>query len=307
LKLLDIIFILVFKSSTKTQMNISSEFGTQIKIYFENTHKNVLMALGGFIFLLIACIDYLVSPEISLSFFYLLPVFILTWFVSRKAGFITSILSASAGVITSPSRNSTEISFLVPYWNAVVTLLIFLTVSYILFEWRSVMVKEKESARTDPTTGIANKRLFFELARLELKKVNRYRHPLTVIYIDIDDFKKINDTWGRSVGDNLLQKVAETIKHSIRETDIIARIGGDEFIILLPGSGYEPAKIVIHRVQNELLDSMQKNEWPATFSIGAVTFINPPSSVEAMIQPADHLIYLVKTNGKNQIKHKTSV
>ncbi len=287
-------------------MNILLEFCEDLNKYLESTHR-VSAILGVLLLILIGCIDYQVDPEIFLSILYLLPIAFITWFVRKEAGFLACILSAIAWFITNENSQQTESSFLVPYWNASVNLMLFFTVAYLLSKWRNALEQEKEFARIDSTTGVANKRLFFELARLELKKAHRYRHPLTVVYIDIDDFKKINDLWGKKVGDQLLQIAAETIKHTIRETDIIGRLGGDEFAIILPGSGYEPANIVSCRVQRELLDAMQKNEWCATFSMGAVTFVNPPNSVDEMIHKVDRLVYLIKYNGKNQLNHKASI
>jgi diguanylate cyclase (GGDEF)-like protein len=288
-------------------MNILLESGKKINNHLENKHKSVSTVLGFFFFVIITYIDYQVTLDISLSFFYLLPVSLMTWFISKEAGFLTAFLSAIAWLIVNYPSHQTESGILVHAWNAAIVFLFLFTVSYLIYKLRKAKEKEQESARIDPITGLANKRLFFELARLEVKKVDRYRHPLTVIYIDIDDFKKINDIFGYRVGDKLLQIVAETIKISIRETDIIARIGGDEFIILLPGNGYEPANIVIRRVHKQLLRAMQDNEWLVTFSIGAATYIHPPKSVDDMIQRADHLMYLAKNNGKNQLKHITSI
>jgi len=287
-------------------VNLFGQFPQRINNYFKYNHKRVALIWGSSLLLVIFYIDYQVAPWISLSIFHLLPVALITWFVSKEAGFVTCGLSAIAELITHLNNKQPEISFLVPYWNAVVKLMLFLFVSYLLSELHRTLELEKELARTDYTTGIANKRLFFELALLEIKKAHRYRHPLTVVYIDVDDFKDINDTWGHSVGDKFLKISAEAIKNNIRETDIIARIGGDEFVILLPGSGYDTAQIVINRVKKQLLLAI-RHQWNATFSIGAVTFINPPSSVDEMLQKADHLMYLVKNNGKNQLKHKTSV
>jgi diguanylate cyclase (GGDEF)-like protein len=290
-------------------MDILFKIGKKINNHFENKHRIVPIGWGIFLLLLFGYIDYKVTPETSLSIFYLFPVSLLTWFTDKKVGVMASLLSALAWFfIHYPSSYmENENSILVYSWNAVVMFSFLFIVSYLLIELRTAKERERESARLDPTTGIANKRLFFELARLEVKKVERYRHPLTVVYMDVDDFRKINDTLGRRVGDKLLQTVAETIKTTIRETDIIARMGGDDFVILLPGSGYEPANIVIRRVHKELLHSMQENDWSTTFSIGAATFINPPKSVDDMIQRADHLMYLAKNNGKNQLKHITSI
>lgn len=288
-------------------MDILLNLGKKINYHFENKHKLVSLVYGIFFFLLFCYIDYQVTPQTSLSIFYLFPVSILTWFVGKKTGFVASGLSAMAWFLINSTYSYTENSIFVNSWNAAVMFLFLFIISCLLIELRKAKEREKESARIDPTTGLANKRLFFELARLEVKKVNRYRHPVTVVYMDVDDFRKINDSWGRNIGDKLLQTAAETIKNSLRETDITARIGGDDFVILLPGSGYEPANIVIRRLQKALLSAMEKNEWSATFSIGAATFINPPKSVDDMLQRADHLMYLAKNNGKNQIKHITAI
>lgn len=173
-------------------------------------------------------------------------------------------------------------------------------------ELRSALERESRLSRTDPATGVANRRLFVEFAKLEIETAHKYKHPLTVVYIDIDNFKIINDTCGHHTGDRVLQTVAETIKDSLRETDVVARLGGDEFAILLPKSEYEPAQIVIRRVQKRLLESMERQKLSTTFSIGAVTFTQPPSSVDEMLKQADSLMYLVKNNGKNQIEHRSA-
>lgn len=300
-------YILVPEASTHTQMDILGNFFTKVDNSLENNQRNVSLAWGGCLFIAIAYLDYQISPSISLSIFYLFPVSLFTWFVSKEAGFTICGLSAIAAFITKFSGEYTGSSFLASFWNASVMLIVFLTVSSLLFKLRYVLKQEQEFARIDSTTGVANKQLLYELARLEVKKSHRYRHPLTVIYLDIDDFKAINKTFGHKVGDRILHTAAQSLADNLRETDIIGRIGKDEFVILLPGSGYQPARTVINRVQNQLLSTMEENQWPVTFSIGAVTFINPPASVDAMIQQADHLMYLVKNNGKNHLKHKASL
>jgi diguanylate cyclase (GGDEF)-like protein len=301
------LFYISSDTSTKTQMDILSSFLKTINSYFENNPKNLSLTWGCCFFILISCLDYQVSPNISLSIFYLLPISLITWFVSRKAGFIICALSGLAGFATKFRNDYTESSVLVPSWNATVMFMVFLTVASLLLKLRDVLKQGQELARIDGITGIANKRLFFELAGTEVKKSQRYRHPLTVIYFDIDDFQTINKSFGQQVSDRVLHTVAQTLANSIRDTDVIGRIGEDEFAILLPGSGYQPARVVIYRVQSELLAAMEENQWSVTFSIGAITFINPPDSVDAMIQQADHLMYLAKNNGKNQLKHKTSI
>jgi diguanylate cyclase (GGDEF)-like protein len=111
-------------------------------------------------------------------------------------------------------------------------------------ELRSAMEREKEAARTDSLTGAMNSRAFGELATAELHRARRYERPFTIAYVDIDDFKAVNDRFGHSSGDTLLRLVAETMKHNSRAVDVIARVGGDEFVILFPETGPGPAHVV---------------------------------------------------------------
>jgi diguanylate cyclase (GGDEF)-like protein len=173
-----------------------------------------------------------------------------------------------------------------------------------IIELRSAMEREKELARTDPLTGAMNSRAFGELATAELHRARRYERPFTLAYVDIDDFKAVNDRFGHSTGDTLLRLVAETMKQNSRAVDVIARVGGDEFVILLPETGPGPAQVVSRKLQERLLGVVQQNEWPVTFSIGAITFISPPATVDEMLRLADRLMYSAKKSGKNQIRHE---
>jgi diguanylate cyclase (GGDEF)-like protein len=122
--------------------------------------------------------------------------------------------------------------------------------------------------------------------------------------MDIDNFKFVNDSFGHSAGDSLLRLVAETIRNNIRESDVIARLGGDEFAILMPETGYESARKIITRVQQRLLDVMQKKGWAVTFSQGVITFTIPPNSIDEMVKNADELMYTVKNEGKNSTRYE---
>jgi diguanylate cyclase (GGDEF)-like protein len=179
----------------------------------------------------------------------------------------------------------------------------FLVVSYILSALKSSLEQQKLTARTDHLTGIPNRRCFYDLAALEMNISRRYQHPFTVIYIDIDNFKTVNDTLGHSAGDSLLRLVSATIRDNIRTADIVARLGGDEFALLLPESGSEAAQAAIRKVRKSLEDVVQSN-WPVTFSIGMVTYLKPPPTVDEMIKRADDLMYSVKDKGKDMVRHE---
>lgn len=274
--------------------------------YLETSSRSFLIGLGILLVVLIGFIDYLVSPDIA-SIFFLIPVALASWFVSEKFGIVISIICTVVWFFINYFKGAAPLTNYLPYWNACIRLAFYLTINYLIGELHHARQRESKLARTDEITGVANRKLFIELANMELKKSRRYGHPFTITYIDLDNFKNINDYGGYKVGDHVLQVIAQTIKNTVRETDIVARIGGDEFIIFLPGLAYEPAQIVIHRVRDFLLETMDKNLWPVTFSIGAITYINCPESVDEIIEKSDYLMYCIKNKGRNIIEHITEI
>ena len=192
----------------------------------------------------------------------------------------------------------------IAWWNTGISLITFLLTTFILSSVRSALEEEKKLARSDPLTGIANRRSFIELLGAEMHRAWRYKHPFTIVHFDLDNFKTVNDRFGHSTGDALLCLLAQTIRENIRATDTIARLGGDEFAILLPETGPESARVIIQRVQKLNLDVMERNGWPVTLSMGVVTFISPPTTVDEMLRLSDALMYGAKNNGKNTIKYE---
>jgi diguanylate cyclase (GGDEF)-like protein len=170
-------------------------------------------------------------------------------------------------------------------------------------KYKKILEAQKELAMMDPLTGIANRRAFRKLAIVEIDRSRRYKLPFSVMVIDVDDFKPINDRFGHHTGDRLLMTVVETIKHHLRAIDIIARFGGDEFVVLLVNTAEAAASMVARKLQRQLLDRMKEKQWAVTFSIGLATYHTIPDSFEETIQAADALMYEVKHNGKNDIRH----
>lgn len=166
--------------------------------------------------------------------------------------------------------------------------------------------KELErQARMDYLTGLANRRYFMELARHELVRVQRYASPLAVIMVDIDFFKQVNDLYGHSAGDQVLQKTAQIMREVLREADIIGRIGGEEFAILLPETDKRRATEVAHRLQSTiannriLLDSGVNLS--VTVSIGFAMLSEQDRDIEPVLNKADTGLYHAKSKGRNTV------
>lgn len=254
---------------------------------------------GTILLFIVAALDYTTGDELSFSLFYFIPVIILSWTLKGNAGiasaFVSALLSFLIEIIS-----GTEYSNVFAYlWNALIRLGFFLFPALLLRD----LEKEKKHARTDFLTDAYNNRFFNELMQNEINRYARYQHPFTIAFIDLDNFKIINDTFGHTFGDAVLRNIADGIKQNLRKTDIVARMGGDEFAILLPETGTEAAKITISHMQIKLMDKMLKNKWPVTFSIGVLTLTRSNLTVDEILGSADRLMYSVKNNGKNDIKY----
>ncbi len=175
------------------------------------------------------------------------------------------------------------------------------TTALTLSALRQALEQEKVLARTDPLTGAANLQAFREKGGLVLTRAHRNAQPLTMVYIDLDGFKALNDRRGHKVGDDCLKAVAGMVRSQLRATDLLARIGGDEFAVLLPGTGPDRAGEVLDGLRQALLSKMRRRGWPVTFSIGATTFAKAPAALDKIVQQADTLMYSVKQDGKDGV------
>lgn len=272
--------------------------------FLQQRSKVCILTTGATLVLLLWGVDYVTGPDFSFVVFYLFPVFLVTWFAGAGAGVVISLLSGFAWFTADVLTLSGATHPAIPYLNFVTKLAFFLIVNGTVSSLRVSLEREREMARTDFVTKVANSRYFAEIALQEIRRAGRYQHPFTVAYLDIDDFKAVNDQWGHSTGDALLAEVARTMNDNIRATDSVARLGGDEFALLLPETGYEASDVVVRKVREGLLAAMRAKGWPVTFSIGVVTFVTPPESVDSMIRIADGFMYDVKHGGKNRIQHR---
>jgi diguanylate cyclase (GGDEF)-like protein/PAS domain S-box-containing protein len=160
-----------------------------------------------------------------------------------------------------------------------------------------------ELSRTDSLTQVSNRRALFELLEFEKNRSERYKRHFCVLMIDIDHFKKVNDTFGHQTGDIVLVKVAEIIRKIIRKVDIIGRYGGEEFIVALTETNLPGALVVAEKIRKAIQDTTFADNLRVTVSLGVAVF-QPGSSIVELISEADIHLYAAKKNGRNRVEYQ---
>jgi diguanylate cyclase (GGDEF)-like protein len=248
-----------------------------------------------------------------------------------KTGFIWSVLLISISYFLMETRTANIFSFLYTFilgftailhlagiislpYNHLVYLTIFISIFTILYVGNSV-IKETvknltllhKAANYDSLTGVCNRKKLVEILKKELYRAKRYNRPLSVLLLDIDDFKKINDTYGHNFGDNVLKDFAKIIRMSIRATDYIGRWGGEEFIVLLPETDKKNAVAVAEKIRTLTENYFEEvYEKKITVSIGLADFRNLNKEnidylISELIEMADRALYKAKKTGKNKV------
>lgn len=159
--------------------------------------------------------------------------------------------------------------------------------------------------RNDGLTGLFNRNTFTELAKRELHRAQRQGTATAILLLDLDHFKNINDTWGHPAGDAVLKMVASTASRTVRSTDLVGRLGGEEFIVLLPSTSVEAARRLAEKLRNQLQSTptlWENTRIPATASIGvAGTTANDNHDFDTLYREADKALYVAKTQGRNRV------
>jgi diguanylate cyclase (GGDEF)-like protein len=168
-----------------------------------------------------------------------------------------------------------------------------------------LLISTQQLAITDPLTEIYNRRHLFELGQREFKRARRFGHHLSVIMIDIDHFKMVNDRFGHPVGDDLLNRLAAFLRSSIRDIDIVGRYGGEEFTIILPETDLPAARMVAERLRSqtrETFTTFENRQVSITTSIGIAALAEEVASFKELVQNADEALLFAKNAGRDRVE-----
>ncbi len=250
----------------------------------------------------IAQVDRLTGPSLNYGILYLLPVIICAWWCNFPAALLLALAGTVAWHVVETNQQP-GYPLLSSLWNGITRFGVLTLVASLVARLHAGILRERRLARTDSLTGAANGRTFYEHTEREAKRSCRTARPLTLAYLDLDNFKQLNDRQGHTVGDEALVRVVALIHANLRESDLLARLGGDEFALLLPDTDAAGALALLSRVQESLAQEMSRRKWALSLSVGAVTFFQPDRGVDRMIQQVDALMYTAKLKGKGRIEH----
>ncbi len=262
----------------------------------------------------VGLLDYVTGPWLSFSIFYVLPVLAAAWWLGRGPALLSSL---AAGVVWFEAeawghRGEPTRTLL---WNSMSRLLMLVAMAAMVVRIREdrrrlqvmnarlaeLLEGAERLARTDALTGLPNRRAFIERLTAELAHARRARAPVCIAYIDVDNFKAVNDAKGHAEGDELLKEIASAIRETVRASDVAARIGGDEFAVLFT----DATRVAVEPLARRLLARCQGlgDRYPGRdvgASVGMAWFDSAPDAPEILLDRADGAMYQAKSAGKHR-------
>ncbi len=260
------------------------------------------VALVGLLgILVVAVIDYLSGVELRVGPLYYVPLSLVAWELERRTVVAAAVLCA---ICLTGANYLAGLSFSGPgaaWFNFTMQCLSFMVIGLLIAALRGALAHERALSRTDTLTSLLNARTFYEEAARVLALTRRTRHPVALAYVDLDNFKVVNDTRGHRAGDEVLRAVGAIILGCTRKSDVAARLGGDEFVLLMPETDPERARQACERLRTLIAERFRADPSPVTASVGGLAFLTVPENVDAMVHLADARMYAAKAAGRNRV------
>ena len=266
-----------------------------------NWPQRTRMLFGVLVTLGIGWIDYVTGNELRVYPLYFLPLSIGAWQRDTQASVGLAVTTALTWLGANWLGGMTYSQPWMWAFNTGTQFASFATFAVLTARLSVAVAHERLLARTDSLTGLLNSRHFREAVGDELERSRRNGAQFSLVFLDLDNFKWVNDNLGHKAGDKLLSDVAAAIQRATRRTDRVARLGGDEFAVLLPDTTRLQAEAQLARLTAELRVLFARTPgMPVSASIGAVVLVSGQPPVEVLLQRADELMYRAKHGGKDR-------
>jgi diguanylate cyclase (GGDEF)-like protein len=267
------------------------------KNLFRLKRRDALL-LGTALFVAVAIFDWATANALSLSAFYLFPILLVAWNCGRGWGLVFAVAAVTAAVAQGSllePRHNKPIQVYIAHASVLLEYVIAVLLTAIL---RKLYNQERLTARIDALTGARNRKGFQEALANEIARHERKGITFCLAYIDCDNFKQVNDNHGHAEGDRVLKAISDVAIDTLRRSDTVGRIGGDEFAVILPETGRTEALFVVDKLQHKLRAVTRVRQWGVSFSIGVAVFDKSPGAAIAAMEFADRLMYTAKRSSK---------
>jgi diguanylate cyclase (GGDEF)-like protein len=243
--------------------------------------------------LAIGVADWLVGSTLPLLGLLVLPVVGASWPGRRPPALGVAVTAAAvAAIVPVLDGRALGVSWV---WEALLVLAVYVAVAVLVARQGRAIEQQRRLAAVDALTGALSRATFLERVDAELALARRHQRVVSLLYLDVDDLKTINDTQGHDAGDRHLVALVRQVTARLRRSDVIGRLGGDEFAVLLPDTTKDHAEMVVDRLRRALL--VESGEKPIYVSMGLVSYEHPPADADLLLRRADALMYAAKRSG----------
>ncbi len=269
--------------------------------FLERQSQRTLVAFAVLITVLLGVFDLQTGVEIHFLLLYLVPIFVTSWFVSREVGVYLALLATLIWFAADSLGGRSYSSAWIAYWNLLMRTAVFVLFAITQAQLRARLVELSHLASRDFLTGLPNGHAFYQLAAKEMDRAFGLE-PMTLVCIDVTGFRWVNHRFGYPTGDQMLCTIAHAIRQHVPRPDLVGRLGGTSFAVLLPNVASDTAHLILQRVQNVLHEERRKYAHPLTFFISAIACTKAPRTVAELMHEAESQMTRIKGGIKDSLQ-----
>ena len=273
--------------------------------YFERRSRLTVVLIAITLTILLGALDVATSIEMHFLLLYLVPIFLGTWFVSRDVGVSLAIFGSLAWSVADFLIGRANSSPWIAYWNLLMRTGVFVAFAFTQASLKSKLDELSHLASRDFLTGLPNGRAFYELAAKEMSRASGLE-PMTLACIDVSGIQSVNERLGYPTGDQVMCAIAHTIRQTVARPDLVGRLAGTTFALLLPKTASSGANVVLEQLHGALNGDRRRYAHPLNFYISAAASTKAPRTAAELMQEADSQMIRMKNAKKDFIQIVTS-